>query len=120
MPKMRTKSYSQGNPAWLKSEHGVYNAQSFVFKAADFNAVVAKYGFVPTGYPVTISGDKVVPVTAEATVPAGHILWDQEGKYDDQVAVLLHGIVALGKLPKLTNDKPLNKPTANAPITYVA
>lgn len=119
MPKLRVKEFKPGNSSWLRSGHGEWDAVSLVLLAADFTAVVSKYGFVPSGYPVVISDDKVIPVTSETVVPSGFVFDDVDGKFDQQVAVLVHGIVSHRHIPQLTNNKSVNKPAASGAIIYL-
>ena len=100
MPKLHSETFGAGDQTWLGSNHGLYNAPTFILDAAAFRAIQTEKGKVPSGYPVTVAASgKLAPYTGAEEV-AGHILFDQvASKGDVAVPVMNHGTVIAGRVP---------------------
>ena len=117
MPKFHTEAFKQlGDQRWLRSNHGLWNAQTYTAIKNDWTAVITaeeRNGLIPSGYPVVFDGGKAKPYTGTGT-PAGHILTDISLTYGDMsVPVLTHGIVDTRYVPFQTGrafTKPANSP----------
>lgn len=100
MPKLHSETFGAGDQTWLGSDHGIYNCRTFTLDAAAFATVQRDKGFVPSGYPVAVSGDKLVPYTGTGTF-AGHVYTDQDARHGDiAVPVFYHGTVHAGRVPR--------------------
>jgi len=105
MPKLRTESFTgAGDFRWLRSTHAIWNGRSENLDLSAFTAGTHyPNGYIPSGTPCALVGDKLVPYdSAEATttgagVLAGHVFGDVPvlpGQTEDpNVALLDHGRV---------------------------
>lgn len=117
MPNLRSTVINRNLPAWLSGETANFEAQSLTLKATDFAEVIKKYNGVPSGYPVTIAQNKITPATAD---PDGFILYDSTNTFsEEQVAVVVKGIIILKRLPKLASGDALAKPASSARFVYM-
>ena len=99
MPKLHSETFGGGDQTWLASDHGIYNARTFTIDSKAFAAVQAEKGFVPSGYPLAQSGDKLVPYTGTGDF-AGHLYTDQDARHGDiAVPVFYHGAVHASRVP---------------------
>jgi hypothetical protein len=112
MPRMKSETLGAGDLSWLGSSHGLRNARPLPLNVSAFTAGTHyPNGYIPSGTPVAIVSNLVVPYTsAEATTPgagvlAGHILTDQRvvGTGNFSVPVLDHGRVKTAKVPQGTD-----------------
>jgi hypothetical protein len=112
MPRMKSETLGAGDLSWLGSSHGLRNARTLPLNVSAFTAGTHyPNGYIPSGTPVAIVSNLVVPYTsAEATttgagVLAGHILTDQRvvGTGNFSVPVLDHGRVKTAKVPQGTD-----------------
>nr|DAR75900.1 MAG TPA: hypothetical protein [Caudoviricetes sp.]DAX80139.1 MAG TPA: hypothetical protein [Caudoviricetes sp.]DAX81121.1 MAG TPA: hypothetical protein [Caudoviricetes sp.] len=117
MPNLHSTVINRNLPAWLSGETANFEAQSLTLKATDFAEVIKKYNGVPSGYPVTIAQNKITPATAD---PDGFILYDSTNTFsEEQVAVIVKGIIILKRLPKLASGDALAKPASSAHFVYM-
>lgn len=115
MPKLRTESFTgAGDFRWLRSDHAIWDGRT---ESLDLSAFTAgthyPNGYIPSGTPVALVSDQLVPYTsAEATttgagVLAGHVLTDvpiYPGQTEDpNVALLDHGRVNPDFVPQGTD-----------------
>ena len=99
-----TTSRSGGDSSWMGSRHAVAEAHPGTLDAAAFaSADGVTGGVVPSGYPVSIEGDKLVPY--DPTPTTGNALYgfsidDRDiSKGDEPTAVLWHGRIKVANLP---------------------
>ena len=107
MPKLREETFGSGDQSWLDSTHGLRNARTAIVDISEFTANTHyPDGYLPSGTPVAIENDKLVPYTiAGGTttgrgILAGHILTDQKvvGSSDFAVPLFDHGRVKASKV----------------------
>lgn len=119
MPLMRHITTDFGSPAWLGDGVNALSPQSLIVKSSDFDAVVAKYNGIPSGYPVKLEKGKVLPAAAGDS-PDGFVLFPQGTVVGDfQVAVVVQGIIRLNRLPKLADDSAIAKPADSKSFVYI-
>lgn len=108
MPRLTTETYGTGDQSWLGSDHGIFNARTELLDISAFTAGTHyPNGYIPSGTPVALVADVLVPyVATEATVTgagilAGFVFTDQAvvGTNDFAVPLLDHGRVRVSKLP---------------------
>jgi hypothetical protein len=128
MPRMKSETLGAGDLSWLGSSHGLRNARTLPLNVSAFTAGTHyPNGYIPSGTPVAIVSNLVVPYTsAEATttgagVLAGHILTDQRvvGTGNFSVPVLDHGRVKTAKVPQGTDAFTAPAKRANTTIVYI-
>lgn len=94
-----------GNTSWLGSRHAVAEAHPGTLDAAAFaGADGVDGGVVPSGYPVALVDDVLVPFDAEgddgSEVLHGFSLYDRDiNDGDEPTAVVWHGRVRVANLP---------------------
>lgn len=98
-----------GNTSWLGSRHAVAEAHPGTLDAAAFaGADGVEDGVVPSGYPVALVDDVLVPFDAEdgeegdgpAATLHGFTLYDRDiNDGDEPTAVVWHGRVRVANLP---------------------
>lgn len=107
MPKLQEETFGSGDQSWLGSTHGIRNARTVILDISAFTeADHYPDGYIPSGTPVAIVSDKLVPytiasgTTTGAGVLAGHILTDQKvvGTDDFGVPLFDHGRVKASKV----------------------
>lgn len=118
MPKLHEETYGGGDQTWLASDHGMFNARSYTLTASAFTAEVTKFGKVPSGLPVALADGALVPYTGSEAF-AGHILFDVDGKFDNSVAVLIHGFVHQKRVPTQAGTFTVPAQQSTSAITYV-
>ncbi len=132
MPNYRTESeYGSGDQSWIGSRHALGNAQTAMVDISAFTrATHYPDGYLPSGTPVakvTVDGaDRLVPydstagTTTGAGVLAGHILFDQAVKTDQDFAVPLfdHGRVVAEFVPGDFTAPTTPAKLANTSIVY--
>lgn len=108
MPRYTTESFGSGNMAWLGSAHAINSARTAMLDISAFTAGTHyPDGYIPSGTPVALVADVLVPyVAAEGTVTgagilAGFVLTDQKvvGTEDFAVPLFDHGRVKVANLP---------------------
>lgn len=99
-----TTSRSGGNSSWMGSRHAVAEAHPGTLDATAFaSADGVTNGVVPSGYPVAVEGDKLVPY--DGTPTTGNVLYgfsidDRDiSKGDEPTAVMWHGRIKVANLP---------------------
>lgn len=97
-----TTSRSGGDSSWMGSRHAVAEAHPGTLDAAAFaSADGVTGGVVPSGYPVSIEGDKLVPYdSAGSAALYGFSIDDRDiSKGDEPTAVMWHGRIKVANLP---------------------
>lgn len=108
MPGLTTETYGSGDNTWLGSDHGIADARTELVDISAFTSGTHyPDGFIPSGLPVALVSNVLVPyvategTTTGAGVLAGFVLFDQKvnGTDDFAVPVIDHGRVKVGNLP---------------------
>jgi hypothetical protein len=117
MPRLATETIGSGDMSWLGSTHGIGNARTETIDISAFTANTHyPNGYIPSGTPVAIVGDLVVPydvtvgTTTGAGILAGFVLTDQKvvgGTVDFAVPVIDHGRINTAKVPFASFVKPI-------------
>ena len=96
-----TTSRSGGDSSWMGSRHAVAEAHPGTLDAAAFaSADGVTGGIVPSGYPVSIDGDKLVPYDSAGGALYGFSIDDRDiSKGDEPTAVMWHGRIKVANLP---------------------
>lgn len=109
MPRMQTETFGAGDHTWLGSSHGIWECRTEVLDISAFTeADHYPDGYIPSGTPCALVGDKLVPYeSAEATttgdgVLAGFLFSDQPvvGTNDFGVPLLDHGRIKSANVPQ--------------------
>lgn len=112
MPRMSSETFGAGDQSWLGSSHGIWECRTEVLDISAFTeATHYPDGYIPSGTPLALVGDLLVPYTsAEATttgagVLAGFLFTDQPvvGTADFGVPVLDHGRIKSANVPDGTD-----------------
>lgn len=112
MPRMSSETFGAGDQSWLGSSHGIWECRTEVLDISAFTeATHYPDGYIPSGTPLALVGDLLVPYTsAEATttgagVLAGFLFTDQPvvGTADFGVPLLDHGRIKSANVPDGTD-----------------
>lgn len=112
MPRMKTETFGAGDQSWLGSAHNIWECRTEVLDISAFTeGTHYPNGYIPSGTPVALVADKLVPYTsAEGTttnagVLAGFLFTDQPvvGTNDFGVPLLDHGRVKSANVPDGTD-----------------
>ena len=112
MPRLTTETFGSGDQSWLGSTHGIHECRTETLDISTFTeADHFPDGYIPSGTPVAVVSDKLVPYTsAEGTttnagVLAGFLFTDQPvvGTGDFAVPLLDHGRIKTALVPQGTD-----------------
>lgn len=108
MPRLRSEILGTGDQSWLGSSHGIRNCRTQTVNVGAFTAATHyPNGYIPSGTPVALVANLLVPYDSlEATVAgagvlAGHLFTDQRvvGTANFAAPLLDHGRVKSAKVP---------------------
>lgn len=108
MPRMKTETIGTGDQSWLGSSHGIANCRTATFDISAFTpATHYPNGYIPSGTPVAVTADKLVPydateaVVTGAGILAGFVFTDQTvvGAVDFSGPLFDHGRVVAANVP---------------------
>ncbi len=128
MPKMVSETIGTGDQSWLASSHGIWNGRTETIDISAFTeATHYPDGYIPSGTPVALVSDKLVPyVATEGTVTgagvlAGFVFTDSKvnGAEDFAVALLDHGRVNVANLPISFTPPAAEAKRANVTFVFV-